>query len=78
MGRRSDSWATIPHDAVRPRDPYGATKVWGEALGRYYSDIHGMSVLYARIGSVLADDQPRSAGHRSRYLIHLDACQVLQ
>ena len=80
-GRFSDapgSWAAIPRDAVPPGDLYGATKVWGEALGRYYSDAHGMSVLRVRIGSVSADDRPRSPGHRSRHLSRRDACQVLR
>jgi nucleoside-diphosphate-sugar epimerase len=45
---------------VRPDSLYGASKVFGEALGRYYADVHGLRVLCLRIGSVLADDDPRS------------------
>jgi nucleoside-diphosphate-sugar epimerase len=34
---------------VRPSTVYGCTKVFGEALGRHYSDIHGMHVICIRI-----------------------------
>jgi len=36
---------------VRPDTLYGATKVFGEAVGRLYADKHGMSVSCVRIGS---------------------------
>lgn len=45
---------------VRPTGLYPASKVWGEALGRYYADIHGLSVLCVRIGWVNAVDTPWS------------------
>jgi nucleoside-diphosphate-sugar epimerase len=48
------------HVEVRPDSLYGASKVFGEALGRYYADMHGLRVICLRIGSVLADDDPRS------------------
>lgn len=37
------------HMPVRPKNLYGATKVWGEALGRYYADL-GLSTICVRIG----------------------------
>ncbi|MEN6370394.1 MAG: NAD(P)-dependent oxidoreductase [Armatimonadota bacterium] len=37
---------------VRPCCEYGASKCYGEALGRYFSDRHGISVLVIRIGGV--------------------------
>jgi nucleoside-diphosphate-sugar epimerase len=46
--------------AVRPDSLYGASKVFGEALGRYYADQFGMRVICIRIGSVLASNDPRS------------------
>lgn len=46
------------HTEVRPDSPYGASKVFGEALGRYYADTHAMSVICLRIGSVRADNDP--------------------
>ncbi len=45
---------------VRPDSLYGATKVWGEALGRLYSELHGIEVVCVRIGWVTEDDQPPS------------------
>jgi nucleoside-diphosphate-sugar epimerase len=44
----------------RPDSLYGVTKVFGEALGHYYVDQHGMRCHCLRIGSVRADDDPRS------------------
>ena len=43
---------------VRPDSLYGVSKVFGEALGRYYVDQHGLRVICLRIGSVRADDDP--------------------
>ncbi len=37
---------------VRPCCEYGATKCYGEALGRYFSDTHGLSFIAVRIGGV--------------------------
>jgi nucleoside-diphosphate-sugar epimerase len=48
------------HVEVRPDSLYGASKVFGEAVGRYYADCYGLRVICLRIGSVLADDDPRS------------------
>jgi nucleoside-diphosphate-sugar epimerase len=45
---------------VRPDSLYGVSKVYGEALGRYYHDAFGMRVFNLRIGSVLESDNPRS------------------
>lgn len=45
---------------VRPDSLYGVSKVYAEALGRYYHDRYGLRVYNLRIGSVLADDDPRS------------------
>lgn len=44
--------------AVRPTDLYPSSKVWGEAMGRYYSDVHGLSVICLRIGGVNDPDRP--------------------
>jgi nucleoside-diphosphate-sugar epimerase len=37
---------------VNPINLYGATKCWGEALGRYYSNAHGLSSICLRFGAV--------------------------
>ena len=39
-----------PDLPVRPDSLYGVSKVFGEALGRYYSDSFGLSVICLRIG----------------------------
>jgi uronate dehydrogenase len=41
----------LPDDPVRPDSRYGVSKVFGEALGRLYSDKHGLAVACLRIGS---------------------------
>lgn len=43
---------------IRPDSLYGVSKVFGEALGRYYSDKYGMRVLCVRIGTVREDNDP--------------------
>ena len=61
--------APLTHETpVRPSGLYGASKVWGEALGRHYADAYGMSVICLRIGRVKAEDRPtttRDAGLRA-------------
>ncbi len=43
---------------VRPDGPYAASKVFGEALGRYYAEEYGMSVICIRLGTVGRDNRP--------------------
>ncbi len=38
---------------VRPGNLYGATKVWGEVLGRLYADQHSLSSICLRFGAVV-------------------------
>ncbi|MBW3613075.1 MAG: NAD(P)-dependent oxidoreductase [Chloroflexi bacterium] len=47
-----------PEDPVRPDSLYGATKAWGEALGRLYAEMHELEVVCLRIGWVTEDDRP--------------------
>ena len=63
---------------IRPNDLYGCAKAWGEALGRYYSQAHGVSVLCIRLGRVVAEDRPRDARHAACYLSHRDAAQMME
>ena len=44
-----DVWVT-PEMPVRPITVYACTKVFGEALARYYADQFGMSMICLRIG----------------------------
>lgn len=51
-------------DLPRPNTMYGATKVFGEALGRYWHDNKNMEFVAIRIGWFLAYDDPNLAKHR--------------
>lgn len=64
---------TVP---VRPDSLYGVSKVYGEALGRYYHERFGMAVYNLRIGSVRADDDPTSAATLSGGELGLDREQL--
>lgn len=68
----------VSHKDIRPADIYGATKVWGEALGRHFSESHDMSILCVRIGSVTKQNKPLETRQQSIYLSHRDACQILK
>lgn len=47
--------------ALRPDGLYGASKAWGEALGRMYAEMHGLEVVCLRIGWVPEQDEPPSS-----------------
>ncbi len=48
LGYPPDTWVT-PDMPVRPITVYACTKVFGEALARYYADRFGMSMICLRI-----------------------------
>ncbi|MGH2353825.1 MAG: NAD-dependent epimerase/dehydratase family protein [Chloroflexota bacterium] len=66
---------TTPDMPVRPDSYYGVSKCFGEALGRYYADAHGLSVICLRIGSF----QPRPRGERqlATWISHRDMAQLV-
>jgi nucleoside-diphosphate-sugar epimerase len=66
---------TTPEMPVRPDSYYGVSKVFGEALGRYYADEHGMAVICLRIGSF----QPKPRGERqlATWISHRDTAQLV-
>lgn len=71
-------WELINHEsAVRPDSIYGCSKVWGEALGRYYYDEYGMSVICVRFGWVPSDDKPGPPRSYSVWCSHRDAAQMI-
>ena len=47
-----------PNDPPRPSTLYGATKVLGEAMGRYYHDRHGLEFIAIRIEAFQPYDSP--------------------
>ena len=74
-----DKWTLITHLwPVRPDSIYGVSKVFGEVLGRYYSDYHGLSVVCLRIGAVLDTDRPKLVRHFPGYLSQADIVQAIR
>jgi nucleoside-diphosphate-sugar epimerase len=57
---------------VRPDGPYGVGKAFSEAISRYYSDRHGLSVICLRIGTVNQEDRPQIARHFATLQTHRD------
>ncbi len=55
-----------PDLPARPDSLYGVSKVYGEALGRYYADRYGMRVAMLRIGSCVSS--PRTPRMLSTWL----------
>jgi uronate dehydrogenase len=65
-----------PDDPVRPDTVYGATKVFGEALGRLYADKFGLEVVCLRIGS-FSPEPGRGPHDRSLWLSPRDTVQLV-
>lgn len=57
MYDRDGQWPIYTNQPPRPDSLYGVSKVFGETLGRYYVDQHGLSVICLRIGWFLT--QPK-------------------
>ena len=58
MYDRDGQWPVYTSMPVRPDSLYGASKVIGEVLGRYYHDAFGLSVINLRIGWYTEDLAP--------------------
>ena len=67
-----------PDMPVRPDGLYGAGKAFGEALGRYYVDRHGLRVFCLRIANFPGTDVPGRdyAPGQSRWLSPRDMAQL--
>ena len=73
------SWMPLTHETpIRPGGLYGATKVWGEALARVYSDSHGMSAICLRIGRVRAENRPMAPREYSVWCSQRDVVRMLE
>jgi hypothetical protein len=69
----------ITHEMpIRPDGPYGISKVFGEAVGRYYSEAFGMEVLCLRIGSVNRQDRTLKPRHYATLLTHRDLATLIE
>jgi nucleoside-diphosphate-sugar epimerase len=72
------SWSPLTHETpLRPVGLYGASKVWGEALARHYSDAHGLSVICLRIGRVREEDRPMSSREFSVWCSQRDVVRMI-
>ncbi len=70
-----------PLDVVSPPRPstlYGATKIMGETMGRYYHDKHGLEFISLRIGAFQPYDSPllKHQGIRELWLSPRDAVGI--
>lgn len=74
-----------PHGAIEATDiphpvsMYGATKLFGEALGRFYADRHGLEVVSVRIGWFQPYDSEHlrtNKGARTLWLSPNDAAEI--
>jgi nucleoside-diphosphate-sugar epimerase len=75
---RLGPWTPLTHESpVRPGGLYGASKIWGEALGRHYADAYGLSVICLRIGRVRAADRPVGPRDRSVWCSQRDVVRII-
>lgn len=67
-----------PGMPIRPDSVYGVAKVFGEALGRYYMDCHGLRVFCLRIANFNGRDEPGRTYEpgQSRWLSPRDLAQL--
>jgi len=69
----------ITHREIRPDGYYGISKAYGEAMGRYYSEEYGISVICLRIGSVNDINSPTECiRYFSTWLSHRDQAQLVR
>jgi nucleoside-diphosphate-sugar epimerase len=74
MYDRDQQWPVYADQPVRPDSLYGVSKVFGEALGRHYSDQYGLSVICLRIGWFLPE--PHNEISHWMWLSPRDAAQL--
>ena len=72
--RSSDITLIRPDMPFRPSGFYGASKAFGEILGRVYADHYGLSVLCIRIVQVNRENRP----HGARWFSHNDVEQMVR
>jgi len=65
-------------DPPRPMDHYAASKVWGEAMARVYSEKHGMSCLCIRVGGVNAEDKLINPAYAAIWCSQRDIVQLIE
>ena len=76
---QAGTWKTMTHETpTRPAGLYGASKIWGEAIARHYSDTHGLSAICVRIGRVKAEDRPMSTRDYSVWCSQRDVVRMIE
>ncbi len=79
MYDRHEEWPVYPHQLPRGDSLYGVSKIFGETLGRFYHDEHGLDVINLRIGWFSED--PLAAEEdilRAMWLSPADCTQVVR
>jgi nucleoside-diphosphate-sugar epimerase len=62
---------------IRPDGPYAVGKALGEAAGRYFSEVHGVSTICLRIGTVNRENRPLNERQFATLLTHRDLIQLV-
>ena len=75
MYDRDQEWPIFASQPPRPDSLYGVSKAFGETLGRFYVDQHGLSVICLRIGWFLPE--PRDEIGLWMWLSPRDCAQVV-
>jgi NAD+ dependent glucose-6-phosphate dehydrogenase len=75
MYDRDSHWPIYADQPVRPDSLYGVSKAFGEALGRYWTDQHGISVICLRIGWMTPE--PKNEISTWMWLSPRDCAQVV-
>ena len=62
----------------RPDGYYGISKVFGESMGAYYAEEHGLEVACLRIGTVTRENDPTAnVRMKATWLSHRDMAQLV-
>lgn len=64
----------------RPDSLYGSSKLFGEGIGRYYSEEYGISVVCLRLGTVRLQERPdpKEKRHFATWITHRDLTQLVR
>ena len=74
-----ETWEKLTHQSpVWPRDLYGCSKVFGEALGRHYADTTNLSILCLRMGNVVQEDRPSKPRQYAIYCSKVDIARIVE
>lgn len=82
-GYINENLTLTPDTPPKPGNPYGATKLMGERIGKSFSDRHGLSVICFKIGWCQPGDN-RPGDHmggdwwRGMWLSNRDYCQLME